>query len=305
MSGVIAQIPVFQFNNNGSPMVNGTLTTYITGTSTLSPTWQDSALTILNTNPIVLNSRGEATIWLDQSVVYRFVLKDSTGTVQWTKDNIAGSPSGLNLQGISAAGISTYTGTAALPVTDFGNLVVYSGAGNGTLTLPDVALGAAGNSMISVYNNSANLLAVTRQGSTALINVGTVPTASIILKKGETVQLLDDGTNWIQVDSSSVLGNAKAWVQFDGTLPIGAIAPRSSFNVASVTKTAVGAYTIVLANPLADPNIVISGAIFSTTFAVLQISSIASSSVFSVVVRAVSTATNVDVTVVSLSVFGN
>jgi hypothetical protein len=301
MSGVIAQIPVFQFNNNGAPMVNGTLTTYITGTSTLSPTWQDSALTILNTNPIVLNSRGEATVWLDQSVVYRFVLKDSTGTVQWTKDNVAGSPSGLNLQGISAAGISTYTGTAALPTTDFGDLVVYSGAGNGTLTLPDVALGAAGNSMISIYNNSANLLTVTRQGSTALINVGTVSAASIILKKGETVQLLDDGTNWVQVDSSSILGNAKVWGSLNGAS--GAL--RSGFNVASTTRTTTGTYIVTLSAPMSDANYSVVTGVISGAGASSQIEVGGTASSFTVVVRTLSTSALVDVGIVSFAVFGN
>ena len=92
MTGTIATIPKFQFSDSlGSPLVNGTLETYIAGTSTLTSTWQDQAQTTLNTNPIVLDSRGECVLWLDALVNYKFVLKNSGGAIQWTTDNISGA----------------------------------------------------------------------------------------------------------------------------------------------------------------------------------------------------------------------
>jgi hypothetical protein len=89
MAAVIAQIPKFQFSANGVPMVGGTLETYIAGTTTPTNTWQDSALTIANTNPITLDARGECVLWLDSAVVYKFVLKNAAGVIQWTQDNIS------------------------------------------------------------------------------------------------------------------------------------------------------------------------------------------------------------------------
>ena len=92
MAGVIATIPKFQFSANGVPMVGGTLDTYIAGSTTPATTWQDSALTIANTNPISLDARGECVLWLDPAVVYKFVLKNAPsngGVVQWTQDNIS------------------------------------------------------------------------------------------------------------------------------------------------------------------------------------------------------------------------
>lgn len=90
-TGAAAVIPKYQFNNSlGAPLVNGTLTVYLAGTTTPTNTWQDSALTSLNTNPITLDSRGECVLWLDRTLIYKFVLKDSGGTTQWTQDNIAG-----------------------------------------------------------------------------------------------------------------------------------------------------------------------------------------------------------------------
>lgn len=91
MPGVIATIPKFQFSANGVPMVGGTLEVYVAGTTTPTNTWQDSALSIANTNPITLDARGECVLWLDSAVVYKFVLKNAPtngGVVQWTQDNI-------------------------------------------------------------------------------------------------------------------------------------------------------------------------------------------------------------------------
>lgn len=89
MTGVIATIPKFQFSANGIPMVGGTLDTYIAGSTTPTDTWQDSALTVANTNPITLDARGECVLWLDSAVVYKFVLKNAAGVIQWTQDNIS------------------------------------------------------------------------------------------------------------------------------------------------------------------------------------------------------------------------
>ena len=92
MTGVIATIPKFQFSNAlGIPMSGGTLTVYLAGTTTPTNTWQDQALTSLNTNPINLDSRGECVLWLDSTVTYKFVLKNALGVTQWTVDNITNS----------------------------------------------------------------------------------------------------------------------------------------------------------------------------------------------------------------------
>lgn len=114
MPGVIATIPKFQFSSNGVPMVNGTVDTYLAGTTTPETTWQDQAQTTANTNPIVLDSRGEALVWLDPAKSYKFVLKNSGGVVQWTVDNIGGNRSSADLANTTdlAKGISLVGGGA-------------------------------------------------------------------------------------------------------------------------------------------------------------------------------------------------
>jgi hypothetical protein len=126
MSGVIATIPKYQFSAaDGTPLASGTLTTYLAGTTTLSNTWQDSALTSANTNPIVLDSRGECVLWLDGTKAYKFVLKNAAGVTQWTVDNI--TPNGdASLVSYQPAGLGAVATTVQAKlrerasVTDFG-----------------------------------------------------------------------------------------------------------------------------------------------------------------------------------------
>lgn len=76
------------FSNAGLPLVGGKVYTYAAGTSTPLATYQDSAGVTLNTNPIILDSRGEANIWLSPSLAYKFILKDADDSTIWTVDNI-------------------------------------------------------------------------------------------------------------------------------------------------------------------------------------------------------------------------
>lgn len=64
----------FDPNNTGIPLQGGKLFTYIAGTSTKQATWTDYTQTIQNTNPIILNSRGECSMWLDPTLIYKLVL---------------------------------------------------------------------------------------------------------------------------------------------------------------------------------------------------------------------------------------
>lgn len=70
-------------DNNGRPLIGGRVYYYVPNTSTLKDTWQDESMTILNTNPIVLDARGECTAWGYGS--YRQVVRDDKGNLIWDK----------------------------------------------------------------------------------------------------------------------------------------------------------------------------------------------------------------------------
>lgn len=76
------------FDNNGNLAVGFKLYTYTTNTTTPLATYTDAALTTPNANPIILDSRGECVIYL-QDALYRYVLKDASDATIWTRDGIA------------------------------------------------------------------------------------------------------------------------------------------------------------------------------------------------------------------------
>jgi len=90
MPYMLTPVPVLKFTaSDGSPLAGGLLSTFIAGTSTPSATYADSIGTE-NTNPIVLDSNGECTIFVDPTVSYKFNLTDSDGAQiqNYPKDNI-------------------------------------------------------------------------------------------------------------------------------------------------------------------------------------------------------------------------
>jgi hypothetical protein len=86
------------FDLNGAPLSGGLLYTYAAGTTTPLATYTDSTGNIANTNPIVLDSRGEANVWLE-GAIYKFALYTSVGVLIWTVDNINGSTFASNATG--------------------------------------------------------------------------------------------------------------------------------------------------------------------------------------------------------------
>lgn len=68
-------------DSTGKPLVGGKVYFYIPNTSTLKDTYQDSAQTILNTNPVVLDANGQAIIW--GVGTYRQVVYDQNGNLIW------------------------------------------------------------------------------------------------------------------------------------------------------------------------------------------------------------------------------
>lgn len=73
---------------NGLPLVGGTVGMYVPATLVPKNTWQDAGQTVLNTNPITLDSRGQAIIY--GVGTYRQILKDVLGNLIW--DQLVSSP---------------------------------------------------------------------------------------------------------------------------------------------------------------------------------------------------------------------
>lgn len=72
---------------NGAPLAGGRLYTYAAGTSTPLATYSDEAGVTPNTNPVILDARGEATVFWGPAP-YKIVLKDANDVTVWTQDNV-------------------------------------------------------------------------------------------------------------------------------------------------------------------------------------------------------------------------
>ena len=86
------------FDLNGAPLSGGLLYTYAAGTTTPLASYTDSTGNFANTNPITLDSRGEANVWLE-GAMYKFALYTSASVLIWTVDNINGSTFASNATG--------------------------------------------------------------------------------------------------------------------------------------------------------------------------------------------------------------
>jgi hypothetical protein len=81
-----------QLDNDGLPLIGGTISTYLAGTSTLATTYTTINGTVAQANPIVLNARGEPDnpIWLAAGQAYKLRLFDAYGLLLREYDNISG-----------------------------------------------------------------------------------------------------------------------------------------------------------------------------------------------------------------------
>jgi hypothetical protein len=70
----------------GLPLVGGKVFTYDAGTNNPRTTWADAAQVGANANPIILDARGEASIFW--AGAYKVQLQDALGNVIWTQDNV-------------------------------------------------------------------------------------------------------------------------------------------------------------------------------------------------------------------------
>ena len=123
----------------GAPLIGGKVYTYAAGTTTPLASYTDNTGATANTNPVILDTRGEAAIWLSPAS-YKFVLKDSNDVTIWTSDNLGGlniSPaftgvptaptaiSGTNTTQLATTAFVQLSAVAAIPV---GGIILWSGS---------------------------------------------------------------------------------------------------------------------------------------------------------------------------------
>lgn len=77
------------FGTDGLPLVGGKLYTYAAGTTTPLASYTDHTGVTENTNPVILDSNGEADVWLPETTSYKYVLKDADDVTLYTVDYVS------------------------------------------------------------------------------------------------------------------------------------------------------------------------------------------------------------------------
>lgn len=154
---------------------------------------------------------------------------------------------------------------------------------NQTLTLPDATATLVGDSATQTLTNKS-IVASQLTGDVAAARITTALNAS----------------------GSAPIFACRAWVNFNG---VSGATIRASGNVASVTRSSAGTYTVTFTTAMEDANyVVVANAVSSTTGAMIQyqagVNNLAAGS-FSIYTSANGTSTNIvqDCAIVSIAVF--
>jgi hypothetical protein len=153
------------FDANGNPLSGGKLYSYDAGTTTPRATYTDSTGNAANTNPVILDSRGEASVWMD-SGAYKLALYTSANVLVWTVDNVGGT---VSLAQLAASGGSALigflqSGTSAQPRTVQSKL-------RDVVSVKD--FGAVGNGVANDTTAILNALASLSSGGALYFPAGT------------------------------------------------------------------------------------------------------------------------------------
>lgn len=117
---VLTPAPKMQFFDiNGEPLVGGKVYTYQAGTTTPLVTYTDYTGASANPNPVILNARGEAPIWLG-SGIYKFKLTDANDVEIWTVDYIGAPLSSVSPALTGNVTIDADSSSPALKITQTG-----------------------------------------------------------------------------------------------------------------------------------------------------------------------------------------
>lgn len=180
-TGTVIPPPVFTaFDNSGNIIPSGKLCSYLTGSATPVNTYTTAALNVANSNPVVMDSAGRATVFLTPGVTYRFTLLTAgsdatcaTGSTMWTADGITAGPSAsTTLSTLGTAGEAISAGD-----------VVYLSNGSGALTAGRWYKADADNAYSSSTATSVGMAPnAISNGSSGTIQLGgqfTMPAATL------------------------------------------------------------------------------------------------------------------------------
>jgi hypothetical protein len=225
----------YQFlDASGFPLALGLLHYYTAGTTTPQDTYSDSAGTVLNTNPIVLDASGRllVDIYLGSSTDYKEVLTTSSVTISpWPDDNIQAAVTIFS--GDSGSG-----GTFGyVPAPAAGDAVAnkFLKADGTWATTP---AGGGGVTNLSATETSTTVSIASSSGSGATIPAATNTTAGVL-----------DSARAAKIDGLATVATSGSYNDLSNKPTLGSFAALSSLASSSLSdKTTAGVAMFTAAN---------------------------------------------------------
>lgn len=266
MSLAIFATPRYTFqDDNGGPASGWLLYTYEPGTSTPKATYLDYLGSQANTNPVVLDARGEAVIYMDGA--YKFVLTDAAGVVKRTEDNVTG------------VGDKVQSGYLSKNVAGSGNITLTHQEQNNSVIELTGAL--TGNINVTVDDDRDGYRWVVKNSTSGSYSITfkTVSGSGVIIAQGVTYGLYCNASSvvkeWVGMTAAGTAADKYLYTTAADTWTEGAITSvgrtllsdaTAAAQRASLGSTAVGdALFIASSQASAQSSIGLSPDIFSVT----------------------------------------
>jgi hypothetical protein len=265
----LGPVPLQQFNQGGVPCAGCKLFTYAAGTTTKLSSYTDSTGVTANSNPIILDSNGQAAVWLTAGSAYKLVLSPPTDTdpptsPYWTENDITGIGDTSSLSGSTGAtqvgyigslsGMSQTTVAAALQrvvsIQDYGATCNGTTNDNAAWTAAIASIGSAHVTLLvncpskisTSYTLGANTtLWFTNQGQV----IGTTGSEVLTTGNGITSDLHQIFVNLSAVAPATLTGTS-VYPEWFGAVRNGSTSDLSAINAALDYFAASGGGNVVL-----------------------------------------------------------
>ena len=206
------------YGSDGNPLVGGKIYTYAAGTTTPLATYTDAGAGTANTNPIILNSLGQANIWLASASSYKFSVYTSADVLLYTVDSIATPIDYISL--VTSLASPTPIGSTAPNTGAFTTLAATTGTittvnsttVTATTVVPTTLTFSGGGSMTKPPEPGIQPITASIAASalTVTLNPTTLDFRSATLTSGAVVSRLVSSAISMVVSSGSTLGTVSA-----------------------------------------------------------------------------------------------
>ena len=254
-------IPGQYFDANGNPLAGGCIQTFQSGTTTPLATYSDYLGSVLNTNPVQLDSSGRGRIFLTAAAytlkLYTHGITNncatSLGPLQWTIDGI--NPSANSILGTN----NVWTGTNDFQgATTFDNSVTF----NAGLTSSGPNILNGGGTLAGTYSGSPIFSGTPNFSAGFLATTGSF--------SGQITSTVTTGTAPFVIASTTVVPNLNASLLLGCTwavpCPIGSTTPNTGAftTLTAATSFALAGGTVQVGTRGTDTHLLTAGTVTGT-----------------------------------------